>query len=616
MKLHAFRIKNFRSIVDTGFRELSPDGITLIVGQNESGKSSVLDGIAAFETGEIFEDDVRSSGSLPEVTCIFKLNSYAELTEKISEGQLPKGFRATFEKLGNCISVKRTWKAGGFDVGQLHVENEDLKAVWVAAAEKEKADRAKSEAAVARTVPATPPETTQAEPVQEAKAVLEKPQVLDVVKFAEEIFSNFPAIIIFEDNSLLPPTIDLEHIINKNTEADGYEGAKNFLLIADIKASDLENPANIRIIDDNIEEKNKKVNTELQKYWHQTVGKKDKIEVIMELKNHTSTVAGKQGHPYLTFWIKDKNGRLSPAQRSKGVKWFVSFYLKLEATAKEGRNRVFLIDEPGANLHAKAQKDILSVFEKQKENLQIVFTTHSPYLLDVDKVYRVLAVERADTEDDKSETKVITFQNLGSASIDTLLPLYTNMGVDASHQNVIKRENNILLEEISAFFYLKAFWKIFGRTEEVSFLPATGCPNLPLLANLMLGWGLSFAVVLDDDPHGKRVFKELRDSKVAEDDMLIKIIGCHGIEDLFSRTDFAKVVLKKPTLRITKDNSDYMKDNKISKVITARDFSIRVEDGNIIETDFSPETKIKITNLLTKIAGTLKTTTFPAETID
>lgn len=627
MRLHAFRIKNFRSIVDTGFRELSPDGVSLIVGQNESGKSSVLDGINAFETGEIVEDDIRSNGSLPEVTCIFKFDSYAELLEHISEEQLPKGFKEAFEAVNHCLSITRSWKTGAYDDGGLSLENETLKAVWTAAAEdekktKESVPKAQVTEIIAKETPAEASAETPSEPVVEAEITppavpveVKPPSVLDITKFAEEIFSEFPMITMFEDNSLLPPTIDLADIISKNTKANGYEGAKNFLLIADIKAEDLQNPASIRIIEDNIDEKNKKVNAELQKYWHQTVGKKDKIEVIMELKNHTSTVEGKQGHPYLTFWIKDKNGRLSPVQRSKGVKWFVSFYLKLEATAKQGSNRVFLIDEPGANLHAKAQKDILSVFEKQKENLQIVFTTHSPYLLDVDKVYRVLAVERADTEDEKSETQVIAFQNLGSASIDTLLPLYTNMGVDASHQNVIKRENNVLLEEISAFFYFKAFWKLFGRTEQVSFLPATGCPNLPLLANLMLGWGLSFAVVLDDDPHGRKVLKELKDSKVAEDSKLIKISGCNGIEDLFSAADFAKTVLGKPALKITKTNSEYMKDQQISKVITARDFMIAVDSGKLIEADLSQATKDKITDLLSKIAATLTTPApEPAET--
>ena len=312
MRLHAFRIKNFRSIVDTGFRELSPDGVSLIVGQNESGKSSVLDGIRAFETGEIVEDDIRSNGSLPEVTCIFKFESYAELLKHVSEEELPKGFKTAFEKLGNCISLTRTWKTGAFDDGELSVESEGLKAVWVAAEQEEKAKEPlpplpevviEEPPSEPSPVEASPEAIPEAEPVPAPAVEVIESKVLDLTKFAEHIFGQFPMITMFEDNSLLPPTIDLADIIAKNTKAKGYEGAKNFLLIADIKAQDLENPASIRIIEDNIDEKNRMVNTELQKYWHQTVGKKDKIEVIMELKNHTSTVEGKQGHPYLTFCV-------------------------------------------------------------------------------------------------------------------------------------------------------------------------------------------------------------------------------------------------------------------------------------------------------------------------
>ena len=596
MRLHAFRIKNFRSIVDTGFQELSPDGISLIIGQNESGKSSVLDGINSFETGEVFEDDIRSNSAMPEVTCIFRFTNFQELLDCLPEGkELPKGFKKVFEKLGQCVAFTRIWDANKYEDGSLIIENSELQGLWESAE-------------------VTPEVVTEPVPENTDQPQDSEPVLLEEEEFIEEIFGSFPNINMFQDNSLLPPTIDLDDLIKKNTKAHGYEGAKNFLLIADIKPEDLQNPASTRIVEDLLEAKCKKVNIELQKYWHQTVGKKDKIEVILELKNHTNTIEGKQGQPYLTFWIRDKNGRLSPVQRSKGVKWFISFYLKLEATAKKGSNRIFLIDEPGANLHAKAQKDILSVFEKQKDSLHIIFTTHSPYLLDVDKVYRVHAVERTDTEDDKSETKIISFQNLGSASVDTLFPLYTNMGVDVSHQSIISKENNVLLEEISAFFYLKAFWKLFNKTETVNFLPATGCANLPLLANLMLGWGLSFTIVLDDDSHGRKVLKELKDSKVCDEDKLLKIDGCLGVEDLFSKTDFAKIILGNTKEKIIKANSEFMKDEKISKVIAARDFMIGVNDEKIKLTDLSQTTHDKVEKLIMEIIGTLKSDTASTST--
>lgn len=586
MRLNAFRIKNFRSIVDTGFRDLSPDGISLIVGQNESGKSSILDALNSFETEEITEDDIRSNSDMPEVSCVFRFEDIGEITDFIDEKRLPKNFLKTFKKLNNCITLTRVWESDNLEEGSLVIENDELRNLWETS-EKESVLNELEKITVPTEIPA---------PIEIIEPIFSEQE------FVNEVFKYVPMIDMFEDNSLLPPMIDLEDLINKNTNAEGYEGAKNFLLIADIKVEDFKNQSNIRIVGDMIESKCKKVNVELQKYWHQTVGKKDKIEVSVELKNHPIEVVGKQGKPYLTFWIRDKNGRLSPIQRSKGVKWFISFYLKLESTARPGETRrVFLIDEPGANLHAKAQQDILSVFEKQKEKLQIIFTTHSPYLLDTEKVYRVLAVEREDTEDDKSETKVIAFQNLGSASSDTLLPLYTNMGVDASNQSVICKNRNVLLEEISAFFYLKGFWKVFEKQEKVNFLPATGCANLPLLSNLMLGWGLSFSVLVDDDSHGRKVYKELKESCVCPEEKLLKVTNCAGIEDVFSPGDFKKIILKNTSLKYSELNSEFLKKGSHSKVILARDFMIDALNEKVKKDSFSTQTQKDIEALLSKI---------------
>jgi len=73
MKLTAFRIRNFRSIVDTGWQNLSPDNITCLIGQNESGKTSILEGLKVFYSGTITEDVLRSDLSLPEVSCRFTI---------------------------------------------------------------------------------------------------------------------------------------------------------------------------------------------------------------------------------------------------------------------------------------------------------------------------------------------------------------------------------------------------------------------------------------------------------------------------------------------------------------------------------------------------------------
>ncbi len=67
MRLAEFYIRNFRSIVDTGWNSLSSDNITSLIGQNESGKTSVLEALYSFYDGTISEDILRSDMSMPEV---------------------------------------------------------------------------------------------------------------------------------------------------------------------------------------------------------------------------------------------------------------------------------------------------------------------------------------------------------------------------------------------------------------------------------------------------------------------------------------------------------------------------------------------------------------------
>ena len=74
MKLQAFRIKNFRSIKDTGWQNFSPDNITGLIGQNEAGKTAILEALYSFPTAEISEDILRSDGTMPEVSCSFQVS--------------------------------------------------------------------------------------------------------------------------------------------------------------------------------------------------------------------------------------------------------------------------------------------------------------------------------------------------------------------------------------------------------------------------------------------------------------------------------------------------------------------------------------------------------------
>jgi AAA15 family ATPase/GTPase len=53
MKLREFRIQNFRSLVDSGVIHVTP--ITALIGANESGKSSILQGLATLSMDSKYE---------------------------------------------------------------------------------------------------------------------------------------------------------------------------------------------------------------------------------------------------------------------------------------------------------------------------------------------------------------------------------------------------------------------------------------------------------------------------------------------------------------------------------------------------------------------------------
>ncbi|MFW5820035.1 MAG: AAA family ATPase, partial [Bacteroidota bacterium] len=655
MKLSAFRIKNYRSIVDTKWINLASDNITSLIGQNESGKTSVLEGLFSFSNGHISEDILRSDLSLPMVSCEFKLSAN-EIQQFSAIENIPAQISANIRKNGK-ITLNRKWDnksnseffIGDDEILTEYIQKEEkelnlTKELVAKASEilentsslveeisKEEKNRHeqtselsligsridKLEKIIQRTRNERKKQTANEElsglkkedskirmlfeksdaeyqkkseglnnliqrseyaekflnaktinedhldkiqqkhraiadleekllftgndkpahslkqeirQEQNSLAILEKEkeQIKSSYLFTKELFiialnsmskvSNMeakawekvensekelnlhqiaaqimpylPDVKLFEDfSSLLPNRIDLEDILNLNTSVEGYNAARNFLIVSGLDASFFKE-SNNRILKQKIENLNGEITLNFQGYWRQRLGRNNKIRLNFELEHYDFNHPDKKGNPYLEFWIKDEHERLYPKQRSRGVRWFLSFFLELKATALENnsKDKVLLIDEPGLSLHARAQEDVLKVFEDLKDNIQIIYSTHSPHLVNTDKIYRVLAVQRADEFDDRSETRVYDAQSLDNVSGDTLSPIYTLLGSQISESNFIQERNNVIVEDTISFYYLKTLFDIFTPAEKIYFLPSTDISSVPMLVNLMTGW--------------------------------------------------------------------------------------------------------------------------------
>ena len=82
------------------------------------------------------------------------------------------------------------------------------------------------------------------------------------------------------------------------------------------------------------------------------------------------------------------------SNRSAGFVWFFSFLVKFEQVKKDGTPILLLLDEPGLTLHGKAQAELLRFFdEKLAPHHQIVYSTHSPFMVASDRILSARIVE-------------------------------------------------------------------------------------------------------------------------------------------------------------------------------------------------------------------------------
>ena len=774
MQLVAFKIKNFRSIVDTGWHQLAHDNITSLIGQNESGKTSILEALKSFHDGKLIEDMLRSDLSLPEVSCKFTF-SFADVENRINKRRLSPEIRKLISAV-EYISLTRVWEDDmdshmemGNELQEIYDEradqimqrelkvfqnlehlNRDIATAsknlnkasdeveWTAekvetvrnrmgelkrymrkfsardkrselkkemeqeeemleklnetlvqkkAKQEEKKDildaleeknsvskrleeigelisQKKGELLYAQEqlkqvlhmtgMFPTEKEQRAAEIREEISrtdidrlkseiAELQEEQSIQILalefvfegmsidnavqaantelnsskefysstELAEEIFKILPDFELFEDfSSLLPNRIDLEDIIKANRRAEGYKAAINFLTITGLEYSFFQQPSS-RILKQKIENLNGELTLNFQDFWRQNVGKNHKIKINFELSHYDHTNPEKSGKPFIEFWIKDEQERLYPKQRSRGVRWFLSFFLELKATAmdKSKHNKVLLIDEPGVSLHARAQEDVLKVFDDIKEQIQIIYTTHSPHLIDVNKLYRILAVQRAVEDDMKSETLVYSARALKSATADTLSPIYSTMGARLSQQEIIKSFNNVIVKDLASFYFLKAVVALTGFEKECYFLPASGAESIPMMVNILIGWGIDYIILNFGNSEERSVHEQLRkeqyDNKIdlAKKQMLF-LEEYQDTEDLFSTIDFKKFVVKVRE-GITVKNSDYLKDNNYSRAILASSFLQEVNSGNVSYKNLDDETHDNLNHFVKQLGDML-----------
>jgi energy-coupling factor transporter ATP-binding protein EcfA2 len=109
----------------------------------------------------------------------------------------------------------------------------------------------------------------------------------------------------------------------------------------------------------------------------------------------------------LAFTIRDRTGTdYSFGERSTGLKYFLSYLVQyLAHESIDGRTDLLLMDEPDAYLSSQGQQDLLRILDafatgEDEDHLsQVVYVTHSPFLIDKNHADRIRVLEKGDGDE-------------------------------------------------------------------------------------------------------------------------------------------------------------------------------------------------------------------------
>lgn len=587
MRLKSVRIRKFRNIVDSG-ELLFDDSLTCLVGLNEAGKTSFLQALLRIKPhGKaelvvkddyprwLWKKDQREDtiGSESAISAVFELDD-ADVTAM--EDRFGAGVMAS-----RTVTVSR-W----YNEPQAFVTNPANGSVLVAAAlskldisneAREAFGQANSLAAVRKVLAELESKDGWQDDVAEVKAVFDGDKN-PFDRSRNAIWARVPTFFYFDEYALLPGRINIASLNGADAIAStGTQTARALLNLANTSPEEL--------VSDDYEDRKAELEAvsadltdEIFTYWKQNAN----LRVAFDLDKDVRLVPTNNGYPdstraeidhYLEIRVENTEHRYTSNidRRSHGFQWFFSFlaaFTEFEAKSK-GTNFIVLLDEPGLSLHGLAQRDLLTFLnDRLGSAVQVVYTTHSPFMVETDRIERIRIVE----DKGKSVGAKVTQDVLG-VNDNSLFPLQAALGYDAT-QHLFVGKDNVAVEGASDVVFLTVLSARMAATERTplharwSLLPTDGASNLPAYIAL-LGARTDLTVVMDSGTEGGGRIQAALDAGRIHRNRLIRVgevvSRTHAdIEDLFTVADYLTLFNKAYNTSITEAN---LEDQKASRIV-------------------------------------------------
>lgn len=281
--------------------------------------------------------------------------------------------------------------------------------------------------------------------------------------------------------------------------------------------------------------------------------------------------------------------------RSRGLQWFFSFFLVFLVETKEGHsNTILLLDEPGLSLHPIAQYDLAKFFRKLSEDNQLIYTSHSPFLVDMDNLGNIKAVY---IDSKTGRTKVSSNLRYNEEDAEkSIFPVHAALGLTVS-DTLLLGCLPILVEGPSDQIYLSLIKRyLIGKgklrnTKEIVFIPTGGVRGMGPVTKLVSSRDDSLPFVfLDSDNVGKDYQKQLIKGRYRNEKHKVMSVADflgdkeYEIEDLFPASSLISIIDRQ--YRSDQYFEDYYQEGDpiVDQIETwANKNSIQLEDGWKVE---------------------------------
>ena len=518
MRLKSVRVSEFKSIVDSG--EFETGDITCLVGKNEAGKTAVLEALYRLHPVIDSHDNFNVTHDYPRTDVedyehLVQTGKREPATVVTAVYELSDDEVAEVEgQFGADVFVNRlatSWR-GYENQTYFEIEVDENVAVQHLVAETELPDDVRANAAQASTLKqlletlTTAAEnqnsareaalasadqiedagekakaTDDANKLQESASAMQLRS--DISVYLEEGFDKYiwgtyldhkvPKFLYFDEFYQMEGQVNIQKLKERqanNSLTDSDRPMLGLIELARLNVDNLLAAKDTQALLNKLEGASNHLSKQILKYWSQNKHILVRFDLRPALDEDPE---GMREGMNLWGFVHDTK-HLATTQlgtRSRGFVWFFSFLAWFSQHRKLDCPLILLLDEPGLFLHASAQSDLLRYIEQElKPHHQVIYSTHSPFMVDPSHFPRIRIVRDKSMESDdelppdQQGSKV--FADVLEADQGSLFPLQGALGYDIA-QTLFIGPNCLVVEGVSDLLYLSTVTGVLASKQHI-----------------------------------------------------------------------------------------------------------------------------------------------------